>query len=156
MNLSRPVVLIFSAPALIALPSCGSGERHPMVQKEIDQCIAGLSGLIPDATKRKETCECTSDAMQEDRQYAGERTAAYEDAYAKKLQACGGPDRIPGSSASDPFGILKSNPGDTDVSEENSDKPFRNSETGNHSYGEPMVNDAAAEEDQYGDTGASR
>ncbi|MDT0506693.1 hypothetical protein [Novosphingobium sp. MMS21-SN21R] len=156
MTISRPLILIFSACALIALSSCGSGKRHPMIQKEIDQCIAGLSGLIPDAAKRQETCECTSDAMQEDRQYAGERTAAYEDSYLKKVQACGGPDRIPGSSATDPFGILKDKPEGANVSGDGSGETFQNSDTGSDSYGEPMVNDPVAEAGQGGDTDLSQ
>lgn len=82
-----------------------------MIQKEIDQCVAGLSGLIPDLAKRQKSCECTADAMQEDRIYRGERNAAYEDSYAKKVQNCGGPNKFVGSSESDPFGILKDGDG---------------------------------------------
>ncbi len=153
MKISRPLILIFSMCAVITLPSCGSGKRHPMIQKEIDQCIAGLSRLIPDAAKRKETCECTSDATQEDRQYAGERNDAYEDSYLKKIQACGGPGIVPGSSASDPFGILTDKPA---VSGEGSGETLQTYDSGNDSYGAPTVNDLSDETGDNGDMDSSQ
>lgn len=110
MRIDRPKAKITLLVALATLAGCGPTARHPMVQREIDQCIAGLKNVMPDADKRKKACECTSDAIQADRVYGGVRDAAYEDAHFKKMQACGA-EGFP--SKDDPFGILDK---DTDPS----------------------------------------
>lgn len=74
-----------------------------MIQREIEQCIAGLVSLMPDENARRTACECTADAMQADRTFGGVRDEAYEEAYLKKVQACGGPGV---GSSDDPFAIL--------------------------------------------------
>ncbi len=49
----------------LAVSGCGTEkpQRSPMVQREIDQCIAGMGGLVPDERQRKIACECTAEVM---------------------------------------------------------------------------------------------
>jgi len=53
-----------SAVSLAALAGCGAvqGKRSELAEREIEQCVAGLAGLIPDDEQRKTVCECTADA----------------------------------------------------------------------------------------------
>ena len=99
--------------AFLSLQGCSPSARHPMVQRDVDQCIAGLVNVIPDAKAWQEACECASDAIQADRLYGGVRDAAYEDAHARKVQACGASGF---QSKDDPFGILGNDaaPGDAE------------------------------------------
>ncbi len=60
--------------------------------------------------------------MQEDRQYGGERTTAYEDSFARKVQSCGGSSAFRGSSKSDPFGILDKEAGQDNADPLSSDR----------------------------------
>lgn len=109
-TLSQPTVAIVTLAAL-TLVSCGSPTRHPMDQRDIDKCLSGLDGLIPDDKARKSVCECTADAIAADRVYSGIRDEAYENAHHKRVQECG-----PGAglSRSDPFGILDHDPANQD------------------------------------------
>lgn len=58
------VVHLLSAISIFGVAGCSPDQptRHPMVQREIDQCVAGLGGLVPDDDQRKIACECTADA----------------------------------------------------------------------------------------------
>ena len=60
----RTVVQLLLIVSIFGIAGCSPDQpkRHPMVQRDIDQCIAGLGGLLPDDDQRKIVCECTADA----------------------------------------------------------------------------------------------
>jgi hypothetical protein len=70
------------------------------------KCISGLANLIPDEAARREACECTSDALQEEKAYSGARNDAYWSGVNDKVRNCG---TSAGLSKADPFGILDDN-----------------------------------------------
>jgi hypothetical protein len=105
--MSRIAVLI-SAVSLAALAGCGpmQGKRSELAEREIEQCVAGMAGLIPDDEQRKTVCECTADAKF-DPQLSGEAMADVADKCREKA----------GLDPNDPLGILGE-----DGSEEQSDE----------------------------------
>jgi hypothetical protein len=99
---------LISAISLAALAGCspGQGKRSALAEREIEQCVAGLAGLIPDDAQRKTVCECTADAKFNSQL----NTTAMADA----VDQCR--DKA-GMDPNDPFGILND-----DGSEEQSDE----------------------------------
>jgi hypothetical protein len=93
---------LFAAVGFLAVAGCGSQqpERHPMVQREIDQCIAGMGGLVPDERQRKMVCECTADVMH--------NPALNSDSELDAMAKCR--DQA-GLDPKDPFDILDDNEG---------------------------------------------
>jgi hypothetical protein len=121
----RIIARMLSIFALVAISACGAedAQRAPKVQREVDACIAGMGGLVPDAKQRKIVCECTADATT--------KHQSDSDAMLKAVAKCR--DKA-GLDPNDPFDILDADSSNASQSEDSADYEEESSDYGGTEY----------------------